>query len=172
MAREIHRAVEHADDLECLSLDSEQDDVLSLRCDLATGKQVVPKSPVAWFIQNILELTPEIVEVNLLLFPTPSLERLLPDRLQVANRSLGELEVHESPRARFINAFFDCTPTVSPAFNWAKPSATSRLSHSLSTSCLSEFIKAARSPRSRCCTSRTSFFSEPLFPAQASTKYA
>ena len=40
-----------------------------LRCDLATGEQVVPKSPVAWIIQNILELFPEIVQVNLLLFP-------------------------------------------------------------------------------------------------------
>ena len=94
MPAEIHRGVKDSNDLQDFSVDAKQDYMLALRRDLAACKEVISKSPPFWIRQNFLEPCSKGIEVFLFLSFTPDLQRVISNRLQIADRRFGEIDRH------------------------------------------------------------------------------
>ncbi|MFM1945497.1 MAG: hypothetical protein RI897_4479 [Verrucomicrobiota bacterium] len=119
MSAKIHRTVQNPHDLEDLAVATEQNDVLPLCCELATGKQIIPGPESLGVSEYIFELGPQGIEIEGFLLRSLMFQGVISDRSDVGDRGLSEVEDHDLPRAIFRNWALDRIRTVSPASSWA-----------------------------------------------------
>jgi len=111
--REVHCSLQDAEDLESLTLDAKQDDMLLVGGGLAVRKSIVPELLSPGIREDRLELGPEPAEVAFLLFFAPPGQGVVPGRLQVGNGRVGQFQCHPCCRASWKNFSFESTDTVS-----------------------------------------------------------
>ena len=117
MSAEVHRAVEDADDLKRLALNSEENDVPFVTGGAATFYQVLPQSIGFRAELDLLEFLPQTFQIKPLLLSSPSLEGVVGNGLEVENRRGREGELYYLALARFRNSF--SVVTVVPSPRWS-----------------------------------------------------
>ena len=89
--------------LESIPFDPEENDVLTLGCQLAVLEEIVPESKQEGIRSDFPEPLPKSFQVGLLLLDTPRLQSVGPDGLEILQGGWCDLQPHEPERTASMN---------------------------------------------------------------------